>query len=44
MRAGRALKNSQLTGGETYTYFGDRTLAWIADRAYGGRPGETLYG
>jgi hypothetical protein len=25
----RALKNSQLTGGETYTYFGDRTLEWL---------------
>jgi hypothetical protein len=23
----RALKNSQLTGGETYTHFGDRALA-----------------
>jgi hypothetical protein len=22
-----ALKNSQLAGGETYTFFGDRTLA-----------------
>jgi hypothetical protein len=26
----RVLKNSQLTGGETYTYFGDRTLGtWL---------------
>jgi hypothetical protein len=27
-RVARALKNSQLTCGETYAYFGDRTLVW----------------
>jgi hypothetical protein len=26
-----ALKNGQLTGGETYTYFGDRTLGPVPD-------------
>ena len=27
MLVARALKNSQLTGGESHAYFGDRTLA-----------------
>jgi len=29
MLVARALKNSQLTGGESHAYFGDRTLGWL---------------
>ena len=31
----RALKNSQLTGGETYTYFGDKTLRAVPPSPFG---------